>query len=141
MKILVAVDGSQNSLRAVKYAAKLAKDLRTKTSITLINIHDDDPLNLVKNYTGSQTVKDYLAEISKKELKAALKYLGNTKVKHNAMIEFGHIARTICRVLSREKFDLIVLGAKGRSSLLDIALGSVSQRVAVLAKQPVILIK
>ena len=141
MKILVAVDGSQNSLRAVKYAAKLAKDLRTKTSITLINVHDDDPLNLVKQYTGNQTVRDYLAELSQKELKSALKYLSNTKIKHNAMIEFGHIASTICRVLHKEKFDLIVLGAKGRSSLLDIALGSVSQRVAVLAKQPVILIK
>ena len=141
MKILVAVDGSQKSLRAVKYAAKLAKDLRTKTSLTLINVHDDDPLNLVKKYTGNQAVRDYLAELSQKELRSALKYLSNTKIKHNAMIEFGHIAATICRVLHKEKFDLIVLGAKGRSSLLDIALGSVSQRVAVLAKQPVILIK
>ena len=141
MKILVAVDGSQNSIRAVKYAAKLAKDLRTKTSITLINVHDDEPLNLVKKYTGNQAVRDYLAELSRKELKSALKYLSNTEIKHNTMIEFGHIASTICRVLHKEKFDLIILGAKGRSSLLDIALGSVSQRVAVLAKQPVILIK
>lgn len=141
MKILVAVDGSQNSLRAVKYAAKLAKDLRTKTSITLINVHDDDPLNLVKKYTGNQAVKDYLAKLGQMELKSALKFLNSTKIKHSAMIEFGHIASTICRVLHKEKFDLIILGAKGRSSLLDIALGSVSQRVAVLAKQPVILIK
>lgn len=141
MKILVAVDGSQNSLRAVKYAAKLAKNLRTKTSITLINVHDDDPLNLVKKYTGNQAVKDYLAKLGQKELKSALKFLNSTKIKHSAMIEFGHIASTICRVLHKEKFDLIILGAKGRSSLLDIALGSVSQRVAVLAKQPVILIK
>lgn len=141
MKILVAVDGSQNSLRAVKYAAKLAKDLRTKTSITLINVHDDDPLNLIKKYTGNQAVKDYLAKLGQKELKSALKFLNSTKIKHSAMIEFGHIASTICRVLHKEKFDLIILGAKGRSSLLDIALGSVSQRVAVLAKQPVILIK
>ena len=141
MKILVAVDGSQNSLRAVKYAAKLARDLRSKTSITLINVHDDGPLNLVKRHVGSQAVKDYLIEMSQKELKSALKYLGSTKIKHRAMIEFGHIATTICRVLTQEKFDLIVLGAKGRSSLLDITLGSVSQRVAVLAKQPVMLIK
>ncbi len=141
MKILVAIDGSKNSLRAVKYAAKLAKDLRTKTSITLINVHDDDPLNLIKKYAGNQTVKDYLVEIGKKELKSALKYLSNTKIKHSAIIEFGHVTATICRVLNKKKFDLIILGAKGRSSLLDIALGSVSQRLAMLAKQPVLLIK
>ena len=141
MKILVAVDGSSNSLRAVKYSAKLAKYLRTKNTITLINVHDDSSLNLVKYYTSNQTVKDYLAEMSQNDLKFALKYLSNTKIKHSSIIEFGHIATTICRVLHKEKFDLMVLGAKGRSSLTDIALGSVSQRVSVMAKQPVLLIK
>ena len=141
MKILVAVDGSNNSLRAVKYAAKLAKDLRTKTSITLINVHDDDPLNFFKAHLGNPSIKDYLARISQKELKSALRYLGGTKIKHSAIIEFGHIVTTICLVLSKEKFDLIILGAKGRSSLFDATLGSTSQKVAALAKKPVMLIK
>ena len=69
MKILVAVDGSSNSLRAVKFAVNLVKDLRSKSSITLINVHDDDPLNLVKRYVGRQVVKDYLIEMSQRELK------------------------------------------------------------------------
>ena len=139
--MLVAVDGSLNSLRAVKYAVKLAHNLRTKTSITLINVYDDDPLNLVKQYTSTNTVREYLAELSQKELKSALKFLGTTKIKHNAIIEFGHIAATICRVLQKEQFDMIILGAKGRSGLADLALGSISQRVSAIAKQPVLLIK
>ncbi len=141
MKILVAVDGSSNSLRAVKFAVNLVKDLRSKSSITLINVHDDDPLNLVKRYVGRQVVKDYLIEMSQKELKSALKMLDQSQVKHNCVIELGHIPTMICKIAKAEKCDLIILGAKGRSSVSDIILGSVSQRVSVLAKQAVLLIK
>jgi nucleotide-binding universal stress UspA family protein len=141
MKILVAVDGSLNSLRAVKYAIELVQDLRSKTSVTLINVHDDGPLNIVKRHVGSNTVKDYLIERSQKELKPALRVLDRSQVKHNCIIELGHIATMICKIANKEKMDLIIMGAKGRSSIADIALGSVSQRVSVLAKQPVLLIK
>jgi nucleotide-binding universal stress UspA family protein len=141
MRIMVAVDGSPNSLRAVKYAIQLAKDLYSKTSITLINVHDDGPLNIVKRYIGRNTVKDYLIEMSQKELKPALRVLDRSQVKHSCIIELGHIATMICKIANKEKMDLIIMGAKGRSSIADIALGSVSQRVSVLAKQPVLLIK
>ena len=141
MKILVAVDGSSNSLRAVKYAIQLAEELRSKTSLTLINVHDDDPLNIVKRHVGSKAVKDYLIEMSQKELKPALRILDRSQVRHSCIIELGHIATMICKIAKREKVDLIIMGAKGRSSVPDIALGSVSQRVSVLARQPVLLVK
>jgi len=141
MKILVAVDGSPNSLRAVKYAIQLTEDLRSKTSVTLINVHDDNPLSIVKRHVGSNTVKDYLIEISHQELKSALKILDHSQVKHSSIIEFGHIATMICEIANKEKMDLIIMGAKGRSSITDLIIGSVSQRVCALAKQPVLLIK
>ncbi|MEA9599152.1 universal stress protein [Polynucleobacter sp. AP-Sanab-80-C2] len=141
MKILVAVDGSSNSLRAVKFAVNLVKDLRSKSSITLINVHDDDPLGMVKRYVGSQVVKDYLIEMSQKELKSALKILDKSQVKHSGIIELGHVPTMICNIAKAEKSDMIIMGAKGRSSVSDIVLGSVSQRVSVLAKQAVLLVK
>jgi nucleotide-binding universal stress UspA family protein len=141
MKILVAVDGSPNSLRAVKYAIKLANELRYESSITLINVHDDIPLNLVKRFTGKKAVHEYLTEISYKELKPSLRALNLSAIKHNAIIEFGHIATTICTTLKKERFDLLIVGAKGRSSIADLALGSVSQRLVTLARSPVLLVK
>ena len=39
------------------------------------------------------------------------------------------------------KYDMIVLGSKGRSALADMLLGSVAQRVLTQAKQPVVLVK
>jgi nucleotide-binding universal stress UspA family protein len=141
MRIMVAVDGSSNSLRAVRYAIKLAKQLRSKTSVTLVNVHDDDPLSIVKMHVGNKVVRDYLIEMSEKELKPALKILDRSQVKHSCIIELGHVATMICKIAKSEKMDLIILGAKGRSTIADVVLGSVSQRVSVIANQPVLLIK
>ena len=141
MRIMVAVDGSSNSLRAVKYAIKLANQLRSKTSVTLVNVHDDNPLSMIKMHVGNNAVRDYLIEISEKELKSALKILGRSNIKHSCIIELGHVATMICKIANSEKMDLIIMGAKGRSVAADLVLGSVSQRVSVIAKQPVLLIK
>lgn len=141
MRIMVAVDGSSNSLRAVKYAIKLANQLRSKTSVTLVNVHDDNPLSMIKMHVGNNAVRDYLIEISKKELKSALKILDRSNIKHSCIIELGHVATMICKIAKSEKMDLIIMGAKGRSVAADLVLGSVSQRVSVIAKQPVLLIK
>ncbi len=56
-------------------------------------------------------------------------------------IKCGHIAEQIMNLANKDKVDLIVMGAKGRSGLLDLLVGSVAQRVSGSAKQPVLLVK
>jgi nucleotide-binding universal stress UspA family protein len=141
MKILVPVDGSKNSLKAIQYAAKLAQDLRSKSSIVVISVHDDSSLSQVASYVGKKEVENYLIETSETQLKAAQKALAKSKVAHSFIIEIGHIAETILKVANKEKCDLIVMGSKGRSAIADLLLGSVAQRVTSKAKQPVVLVK
>ena len=141
MKILVATDGSKHALRAVKYAADLIAQLKSASSVTLISVHDDFGLRHAKAFVGSEEVADYLRELSDKELKPARKLLDLRGVKHDAEIRTGHVAQEIVDCASKGRFDLIVMGAKGRSALADLLVGSVAQRVLALAKQPVVLVK
>ena len=142
MKILVATDGSKPSLNAVKYAAKLARLLRAASNvITLVSVHDDAGLRHAKAFVGSDVVSDYLRELSDKELKPARKLLDAAEVKHDMVIRTGHVAHEIVGLANEGKFDLIVLGSKGRSAIADMLLGSVAQRVLATAKQPVVLVK
>lgn len=141
MKILVAIDGSKASLNSAKYAAKLASSLRTKNSITLVSVHDDVALKHAAKYIGKAQINDYLREISEKELKSAQKVLDKAGVKHDMAIRVGHIADEIIKFSTSGKFDLIVMGSKGRSGFADLLLGSIAQRVSSYAKQPVVLVK
>ncbi len=141
MKILLPVDGSKSSLNATKYVAKLVSNLRTKCFVTVMNIHDDVGLNHVKRFIPKDTVDDYLRELSEKELKSAQKILDQVDVQHTMVIKRGNVAQEIVALAAKEKFDLIVLGAKGRSGFMDALVGSVAQKVVQSAKQPVLLIK
>lgn len=141
MKILLPVDGSKSSLNAAKYVAKLAKDLRSKCSVTLASIHDDMGLGHVKQFVAKSVIDDYLRETSEKELKTAQKALDAAGVKHSMVIKRGNVAQEIINLANKEKFDLIVMGSKGRTGILDALMGSVAQKVSASAKQPVLLIK
>ncbi len=142
MKILVATDGSKNALRAVKYAAELLKNTADKTkSITLISVHDDAGLRHAKAFVGKDAVADYLRELSEKELKSAMKVLNDQGIKHDMVMLVGNAAQEIVALGQKGKFDMIVLGSKGRSAIADMLLGSVAQRVLTQAKQPVAIVK
>ena len=140
MKILVAVDGSKTSLNAVKYAAKLSVNLRSEDLITLVTVHDDQGLRHTQRLVGADKVQDYLRELSDRELKAALAVLVKAGIKHNAVIQTGPVAETIVN-LANKGFDMVVMGSKGRSGVLDLLLGSVAQRVISTCKKPVLLVK
>lgn len=141
MKILLPIDGSKSSLNAAKYVAKTAKNSRSPVVVTLINVHDDAGLGHVKQFVAKSVVDDYLREVSEKELKAAQKVLDAAEIKHNIAIKRGHISDEIMALANKDKVDLIVMGAKGRSGFIDALMGSVAQRISSCAKQPVLLIK
>jgi nucleotide-binding universal stress UspA family protein len=141
MKILVAVDGSKSSLNAVKYAAKLTVALRTKDRITLVNVHDDHGLRHAQQIVGKAEIDDYLRAISDDDLKAARKYLTKAGLLHDAIIKQGHVAEEVVKTANSGKFDMVIIGSKGRSGLVDLLMGSVTQRVVSAAKPPVLVVK
>ncbi len=141
MKILVATDGSKNALRAVKYAAKLTEDLKSPSTITLISVHDDVALRHAERFVGKKAVTDYLRDLSEQDLADARKALDKTGVRHDMVIRTGNVGAEIAAAAQEGKFDLIVVGSKGRSALKDLLMGSVAQRVMEFAKTPVLLVK
>ena len=137
MKILVPTDGSACALRAAKYAGTLGP----KAKITLISVHDDTGLKHVKKFVPKDSVSDYLRERSDKDLKSARTALDKAGVPHDMLIKTGHVAEEIAKAAKAGKYDLIVMGAKGRSIVSDLLVGSVAQRVLALTKLPVTFIK
>ncbi|NBT91994.1 MAG: universal stress protein, partial [Betaproteobacteria bacterium] len=124
-----------------QYAAQLAQALREKSKITLISVHDDTGFKHLRKFTPKGALADYLRELSDKDLKASRKYLDKLELAHDMIIKTGHVAEEIVNTAKAGKFDLIVMGAKGRSAFGDLLLGSVSQRVASTSNAAVALVK
>ena len=141
MKLLVATDGSKASEGAVKYAARLFTSIGKESHITLITVQDDSSLRLFKKYTQKGSVEDYLREEADKNLAWAIKYLNKTKLPHDMAIRYGHPSEQILKEAQSGKFDMIIMGTKGRSSWADTFMGSVAQRVVGTSKIPVVLVK
>ena len=141
MKMLVATDGSKNSLHAVKYAIQMLGRMSEGGSITLISVHDDVALRHARRFVGKEAVADYLRELSEQDLADARKTLDKAGVSHDMIIRTGHVATEIVEAAERGKFDLLVMGSKGRSALKDLLIGSVAKRVAEISRVPVLLVR
>ncbi|HMN64752.1 MAG: universal stress protein [Burkholderiaceae bacterium] len=141
MKMLVATDGSKNALHAVKYAIQLLGRMSEGGSITLISVHDDVALRHARRFVGKEAVADYLRELSEQDLADSRKALDKAGVSHDMIIRTGHVATEIVEAAERGKFDLLVMGSKGRSALKDLLIGSVAKRVAEISRVPVLLVR
>ena len=141
MKYLIAVDGSQASESAVKYAATLFKNMKGDNHITVMTVQDDSSLKLFKKYTQKGAVDDYLREDADSNLAWAVRFLNKANVAHDMAIKFGHPCAQILKEAKAGGFDMIIMGTKGRSGWADTLIGSVAQRVAGASKVPVLLVK
>lgn len=141
MKILVAIDGSENALRALDHSIDLAGRLDEKSELVLINVHDDAALHSASRALGSNAVKDYLSDLSKEQLAGALTKAEASGVPFEKVIATGPISATIVNEAETRQVELIVLGTKGRGGLRDWLIGSVAQRVSASGPVPVLLVK
>ncbi len=141
MKILIAIDGSKSALHAVKYVIGLSGKLAHSPHITLVTVHDDTGLRHLSQHLPKNGLDDYFREISERDLKPARKLLDKANLPHDMVIQFGHVVEEILNTAKAGKYEVIVLGSKGRSGLGDLMLGSVAQRVCALATRPVVLVK
>ena len=135
--ILVGVDGSEPSLRAVEKAAELARSLNAH----LVVVTAFDP---IPPYLGSP----YLEEAMAKQTEKAEEILAKARERigdfpegqlETEAIE-GSAAEVILDAAEVHKADLIVLGTRGISGIAALLLGSEALKVASHAKCPVMLV-
>jgi nucleotide-binding universal stress UspA family protein len=133
-RILVGVDGSDNSLRAAQKAAEVASLLGAE--ITLL--HVIQPADSAY-YTGMPTTE--LAERTKGEDKL---YWAKVACEEEGLspelrVMLGNPAESILD-LSEKGYDLVVVGTRGIGALARFIMGSVSMRVVQLSKIPVMVV-
>ncbi|HEU5120235.1 MAG TPA: universal stress protein [Candidatus Nitrosocosmicus sp.] len=170
MKILVPVDGSEQSIKALKYAIFLlkltgiksnsSKEKEGSSEIVVVNVlpHFQIPLGFEKPMKSIKTgnaisLSEYIAEMNELLKTEWIEKLYEIKNKYTdsgisirtQLLEGSHSSRTIADSIVKfstdEEVDLIVIGNVGLGGISKIkALGSVSRNLVEISNRPVLVV-
>jgi len=170
-KIMVAVDGSPASIKAIEHAVQMAReknavllalyvdttisDMDSRGFISQTLLHDvkeEKGLKEVKKIESGE-IADILTRCYEKDVKPASVIHGEAGLevaeclskKYNLtfqkIIERGHEATVIVEVANQRSVDMIVIGSHGHKGFDKLLLGSVADKVSKLARCPVFIVK
>lgn len=136
MKILIAVDGSSISTKAVKFAISLVRGLAEQPKLTLF--YADPPLlNAAAIKLGPTALKVYHDDNVKYATKAARSALVRAHIAFDEEAVVALPAEAIVRFAKKGKYDMIIMGSRGRSGFTGLLLGSVTSKVIANCEIPV----
>ncbi|MCB0209002.1 MAG: universal stress protein [Anaerolineae bacterium] len=136
-EILVAIDGSQHSHKALDYAKGLAE----RYSATLRLVHAFPHTSDFLGYDEYESLIARRENTGQLILNEARQRLGDVTFLVKEELLEGPSAEAILSVAEVRQVDLIVMGTHGRSSLQGLLLGSVSQKVIHHAHCPVMVVR
>ena len=149
-KILVAIDGSDKSKKALHYALVLSEKFSSeliiltvyqKRLLPMISLEDVEAeeidIELQEKYWES--MKGYYTGILKSAEQIAKKDWPS--VKYIALLAEGRVSTEIISTAEKNEVDLIVLGGQGTGGLTGWMLGTTSKRVVDHSTRPVFIVK
>lgn len=136
-KLMVAVDGSEHSMRAAEYAA----DLATLGGAHVILVYCRRRLSPILGEPYFQQALETLMEQSTQLMEPFVKMLQKKGVSFTDTVLEGAPGSMIPEAARIEGCDMIVMGSRGLSNLEGLFLGSVTHRVLQSASCPVLVVR
>ncbi|MBD3404804.1 MAG: universal stress protein [Candidatus Lokiarchaeota archaeon] len=137
--ILVAIDGSEHSDKAVRYACSMGPKLEAE--VILLNVV---PM-LVSATPYHDTVSDQpflaLQKLGEDILSKAKKIANSLNCQVTDLISHGDPANRIIEIAEEQGADLIIMGSRGVSGIKRLFVGSISDKVVNHATCPVMLVR
>lgn len=140
MKILLPVDGSEVSLKAVRVAITLVQQ-GLSGSVVLANVQEPATLYEMVVAPDGEVLQQVSTAAGVDALEPAEALLMAASVVYEREIATGDPAHTIVDIVERFGCDLVVMGARGTGALRSALLGSVSNEVLHAAHVPVMIVK
>jgi nucleotide-binding universal stress UspA family protein len=139
--LLIPVDGSDYSLKAVDYAASRARESKSPVEVHLLNVQMQIVSVNVKLFVSAESLESYYRDEGNHALEAPVARAKNAGLNVTPHIGVGDPAKIIMDYAKEKKVDEIVMGSHGRGALSGAVLGSVAQKVVHLSSVPVVLVK
>jgi nucleotide-binding universal stress UspA family protein len=136
-RILVAVDHSETSDRAVLAARDLA--VLSEGEVWVLHLREREMGPKAGVLTPDETTDE-----AKAAVEASVEVLAQAGVKAHGQVRntiFGYAAREIVNDAIEVDADVIVMGSRGRGDLAGLLLGSTAHKVIHLSDRPVLVVR
>ncbi len=134
--IVLAVDGSEYSLRALECARSLA----AKYTASLLLVHVFSHTSDLLGYQDFEKLYAKRKSAGQAILDDALTKLSDADLEVHAELAEGSDAEAILTLAEKHEADLIVMGTRGFGAVKGLLVGSVSRKVIHLSKCPVMVV-
>ena len=142
MKILIAVDGSKNAMKAVECLIEHADWYREAPAIELVTVHLPVPkLPNLGKVVGRKAIERYYEEEGQANLQAAARRLTSAGLAFTRRVLVGPIAETLAKHAEAGKFDLVLVATRGHSAAVNALIGSTATKLLQVARTPVLLVR
>jgi nucleotide-binding universal stress UspA family protein len=141
MKFLLAVDGSDCSVRAVTYLADHLALFSQPPQVLLVNVQAPVASPRVQSFIGKDALESYYSEEGDAELAPARKLLDAKDINFLPVKLVGDVGKEIARYALAQQCAMVVMGTHGHGAVGNLVMGSVATRVLAECKVPVLLIK
>ena len=138
-RIVVGVDGSEESLHAVTFAARLARE--TGAGVTVVYVRHVPAGYSGRPLVGPAELERYYRTVERRVTRRVVRALTPLTVPWDLEVGLGDVAREVRRVARERGADLIVVGTRRQGPLARLLAGSVSSRVVHHADRPVLVVR
>lgn len=135
--ILIAADGSDNSLRAGEEAVKLAK-MTKGSEVTILYVVDHNEAGSEEIHRGSSPEFEMARQ---QKIQPVIDLLEKEKLFHRVEMIYGIPSHVISEYANDRNFDILVMGKRGLNPMQEMVLGSVSRSVLNKVDAPVLIVK
>lgn len=139
MKILIAVDGSEQTQRMLAYLAQ-HQLLSAGNAYTVLTVVPELPQRAA-SYVNADVVKGYYQEEADKVLEPVRAFFAQKGVSAQFAFKLGHPAHELAQAAEQGGYDLLALGSHGHGALGNLLMGSVATKVVSQCKVPVLLLR
>ena len=144
--VLIPVDGSDNSMRAVDAACRQVAACGQPVTVHLLNVQPPINSGIVKNHLSQDLIDKFYQELGKTALEPAGARLHDANIAYASHVEVGDVAQTIARYVRDLYCDQVIMGTRGLGSggagaLSSLLMGSIATKVLHLVNVPVTFVK